>query len=161
MSVREATLADAAAIARVHVASWQTAYRELIPAARLATFTVPARVAAWRRNLRGGHGARTIVFEDAGGLAGFASIGRSHELAGWGEIYALYVDPERWGEGVGSALFASAIATLAADGRTRVLLWVLEGNERALQFYQGSGFALDGARKVEDGLAQLRLRRAR
>ena len=40
-----------------------------------------------------------------------------------------------------------------------MLLWVLEGNDRALGFYRGGGFALDGARKVEDGLPQLRLRR--
>ena len=38
-------------------------------------------------------------------------------------------------------------------------LWVLEGNARALQFYQGNGFVLDGTRKVEDGLPQVRLRR--
>jgi ribosomal protein S18 acetylase RimI-like enzyme len=162
MPVREATIADAVAIARVHVASWQVAYRELIPASRLATFTVPARTAAWRHNLGRRSEVFTDVFDDGDdGIVGFASFGASRELPGWGEIWAIYVAPEAWGRGVGSALFADAMATLAARGLARVMLWVLEGNERALRFYQGSGFVLDGARKVEDGLAQLRLRRGR
>jgi GNAT superfamily N-acetyltransferase len=69
--------------------------------------------------------------------------------------------PDHWGRGVGSALFADAIAELTARQLTHVMLWVLEGNTRALQFYQGSGFVLDGARKIEDGYPQLRLRRER
>lgn len=157
--VRLARLADADAIARVHVASWHAAYGALIPAGRLAAFTVPVRTAAWRRNLTGDARMRTTVVERDGAIVGFAAIGPSRDLAGWGEIWAIYVDPAVWGTGVGSALFADALAALAARGLPRVLLWVLEGNQRALQFYQGSGFVLDGARKVEDGLPQLRLRR--
>lgn len=161
MTVREASVGDALAIAQVHVASWQSAYRTLIPPGRLARFTVPVRTAAWRRNLAERSGVRTTVFEVGGQIVGFASIGASRELAGWGEIWAIYVAPEAWGRGVGSALFADAIATLAARGMPRVMLWVLEGNTRALQFYQGNGFVLDGTRKIDDDLPQLRLRRIR
>ena len=159
MTVREASVGDALAIAQVHVASWHAAYRELIPASRLATFTVARRTAAWDRNLRLRSGIRTAVFVDGDQVRGFAAVGPSRELAGWGEIWALYVAPDAWGRGVGSALFADAIAALAAAGLRRVFLWVLEGNARALQFYQGNGLVLDGTRKVEDGLPQLRLRR--
>jgi ribosomal protein S18 acetylase RimI-like enzyme len=157
--VREARLDDAAAIARVHVASWHAAYRALIPAGRLAAFTVPVRTAAWQRNLRPGSAVRTAVFDGSTGVVGFASVGPSRDLAGWGEVWALYVDPAAWGRGVGSALFADALAALARRGLPDVLLWVLEGNDRALGFYRGGGFALGAARKVEDGLPQLRLRR--
>jgi GNAT superfamily N-acetyltransferase len=157
--VREATLEDAEAIAKVQVASWHAAYRGLIPAERLAAFTVRARTAAWRHNLRQRTGISTTVFAGDDGVVGFAAIGRSRDLPGWGEIWALYVAPDAWGRGVGSALFADAIGHLAGRGMARVMLWVLEGNARALQFYQGNGFVLDGARKVEDGFAELRLRR--
>ena len=160
MPVRIATLDDAEAIARVQVASWHAAYRELIPASRLATFTVPHRALAWRRSLRERGALRTTVFE-VGEVVGFAAIGRSRDLAGWGEIRELYVAPDAWGRGVGSALFADAIAWLCARSLPSVMLWMLEGNSRALQFYQGSGFALDGARKTEDGYRQVRLRRPR
>ncbi|HVV87383.1 MAG TPA: GNAT family N-acetyltransferase [Kofleriaceae bacterium] len=160
MTVREATMADAPAIARVQVESWHSAYRELMPARRLAAFTIPVRTVAWRHNLRERSGMRTTVFDD-GRVRGFASIGRSRDLPGWGEIWAIYVEPGAWGRGIGSALFADAMPALAARGLDRVMLWVLEGNQRALQFYQGNGFVLDGKRKVEDDLPQLRLVRAR
>lgn len=161
--VREARLQDAAALARVQVESWHAAYRELIPAPRLAAFTVPRRTAAWQRVLSQrapGHGS-TTVFDGERGITGFASSGRSRDRPGWGELWALYVLPSEWGRGVGSALFAESIAYLASLDLRRVTLWMLEGNERALQFYGGNGFALDGARKVEDGLAQVRLSRER
>lgn len=155
--VREARPEDAAGLARVQVASWHAAYRGLMPERRLAAFTVPARTAAWQRNLAARTATITTVFEDGEGISGFASYGRSRDLIGWGEIWALYVDPDKWGRGIGSALFADAMAQLTTGGRNRVMLWMLEGNLRALQFYQGNGFVLDGTRKVEDGLPQLRL----
>ncbi|MBK9035228.1 MAG: GNAT family N-acetyltransferase [Myxococcales bacterium] len=156
--VREARPDDADAIARVHVASWHAAYQTLIPADRLAAFTVRVRAAAWRHNLETGS-VRAAVFEDPGGVRGFSAVGPSRDLIGWGEIWALYVDPSMWGRGVGSALFADALTALTERRFDQVLLWVLEGNERALRFYQGGGFVLDGTRKVESGLPQLRLRR--
>lgn len=161
MAVREALIDDADAIARVQVASWHAAYRELIPASRLATFTVPYRTMAWRRGLRERGATRTTVFDVDGEITGFASVARSREISGWGELRELYVAPDAWGQGVGSGLFAEAMAWFAAHGVRSVLLWMLDGNTRALGFYQGCGFVLDGARKTEDGFRQVRLRRAR
>lgn len=158
--VRLARAADAAAIAEVQVASWQAAYRGLVPASRLAAFTVPARTAAWRRSLADpGRDARTAVFEDAGDVLGFATSGPSRDLRGWGEIWALYVAPTAWGRGVGSALFADAIHALARRDLPRVMLWVLDGNARAIAFYEGNGLSLDGARDVDDGYPIVRMRR--
>jgi ribosomal protein S18 acetylase RimI-like enzyme len=160
--VRLARLEDAEAIARVQVASWHAAYRGLMAEQRLAAFTVPVRTAAWQRNLGVRGDVRTTVFEEASAprqVVGFASIGKSRDVPGWGEIWAIYVTPEWWGRGVGSALFADAMAELAARGLPRVMLWVLEGNERAQQFYRGNGFVPDGTRKLDDGFAVLRLRR--
>jgi hypothetical protein len=53
------------------------------------------------------------------------------------------------------------MAWLAGRRLASVMLWMLEGNTRATHFYVGNGFALDGARKVEDGFRQLRFRRPR
>ncbi len=157
MTVRRALPADAPAIARVHVASWQAAYQMLIPTSRLARFTVPRRTAAWTSNLRD-RPTHTAVFEGPTGITGFASRGASRALPAWGEIWALYVAPRSWGCGVGSALFADAMAALAGQGLPRVVIWVLDGNHRALDFYEGNGFVLDGTRAREDGYPQVRMR---
>jgi len=156
--VRTARVDDAPALARLQVASWHAAYRELIPASRLAGFTVERRTAAWRRNLAGGPG-RTRLVERDGQVLGLCTLGTSRDGTRTGEIWSLYVDPEAWGSVVGSALMADALALLAARGHRQVVLWVLEGNQRAIGFYEGSGFARDGGHMIDDGLPQVRMRR--
>ncbi|WP_229856252.1 GNAT family N-acetyltransferase [Nocardioides flavus (ex Wang et al. 2016)] len=48
-----------------------------------------------------------------------------------------------------------------AIGAADAYLWVLDGNERAISFYERQGFALDGATKPEDvGLERRMVRRA-
>ena len=161
VELRSARPADALALAEVQVASWHAAYPGLIPAARLAAYTVERRLVAWRRYLADqGPSTHTRLVEDQQRVVGFVTTGSSRDRSGAGEIWALYVDPERWGHGAGSALMADALATLARRGFRQARLWVLEGNQRAIGFYQGSGFALDGVRMVEDGLPQVRMTRA-
>ena len=77
-----------------------------------------------------------------------------------GELFALYVDPDFWGRGVGRALIAAARARLVAEGYRWAVLWVLEGNARADRFYRADGWAPDGARRTETigGLAATDLR---
>lgn len=47
ITVRHATANDAAAIAQVHVASWQAAYRGLLPEALLVSLSVERRQRHW------------------------------------------------------------------------------------------------------------------
>jgi GNAT superfamily N-acetyltransferase len=67
-----------------------------------------------------------------------------------GEIYRLFVAPERWAEGVGQALMARGLEELRASGLPEALLWVHAGNGRARRFYEAGGWRLDGAEKKEE-----------
>lgn len=51
VELRVATVEDANAVATVHVRSWQSAYRGLIPDAYLDALSVERRTAVWRRIL--------------------------------------------------------------------------------------------------------------
>ena len=84
-------------------------------------------------------------------IQGFVTTGPARDLdvVGCGEILALYVDPPRWGEGVGQRLMVEARAALGVGGRTGAVLWVLAGNERASRFYQADGWQLDGETRSE------------
>ncbi len=64
-----------------------------------------------------------------------------------GEIYAVYVDPPRWGAGIGRVLVRRCVGDLKATGFDEVTLWVLEPNARARRFYEGAGLRRDGAAK--------------
>jgi ribosomal protein S18 acetylase RimI-like enzyme len=85
---------------------------------------------------------------------GFAGLGPSHdEDAGEeaGEVYAIYVHPDHWGQGLGGALWVQAVEALRTAGYRTLTLWVLEANGRARGFYEHMGCTLDpGARKVID-----------
>ena len=85
-------------------------------------------------------------------IAGFSTIGPSRDADGpdAGEIYALYVDPTRWGLGVGRLLLAESRKQLVRRGHSEALLWVLVGNEPAQRFYVADGWVLDGGQREEN-----------
>jgi GNAT superfamily N-acetyltransferase len=130
VELREARCGDELRVAELHVRSWQEAYRGLMPADFLAALDPRDRAERYR-------------FEDEGGPTTVLAIGA-------GEISALYVDPDRHRGGVGRLLMAEARRRLAADGYTDAFLWVLDGNDRAREFYEGEGWVADGAHREEN-----------
>ena len=153
VSVRRATAADAEALARVHVRTWQAAYAGLVDEAHLAALDVADRSRTWRARLTGGHeGAVTYVATIGGEVVGFASVGpaRDEDLVRqpepWGEVYALYVDPGHWRAGIGTALWGAVEAGWPA-GTAAVALWMLRDNVRAQGFYSARGLGPDGAQR--------------
>jgi len=147
MQVRLARVDDAEAIADVHLASIREAYRHLFPAEALAQLDAQDRVRRWREHLAKGT-SLTLLGEIAGRLVGFADFGacRDPDVSGAaGELMALYVLPEAWGRGLGTALLRQALDRLRGDGFAEVVLCVLEGNKQALRFYEKFGFVRDGS----------------
>ena len=145
MLVRPARREDAAAIADVHVLTWQTAYEHVFGAERLADIG-SGRRAQWEERLANPE-RRVFVSEDDGRVTGFVSIGESRDEPGKGELFAIYVLPEAWGSGAGPALMASALEELR--GFPSAMLWVLEDNPRARRFYEREGWLVDGGRRDE------------
>lgn len=162
VTLRPGTPRDAIAIEAVRKASWQSAYGHLLPPTYFAGWDVADR--ATRRAPR--PEARWIVAEDeAANLVGYVCHGPSRDLDlpdSVGEIWALYVRPERFSTGVGRVLTTGALAALARSGHTDAALWVLADNPRARRFYAKAGFRPDGAeRPIVIGdvtLSELRLR---
>jgi GNAT superfamily N-acetyltransferase len=155
MHIRPAQPTDAAAIAEVHVRSWQDAYRGLLPQDYLDKLDVGRRRAGWDRILAATAwpGTGAFVAECSNGIIGFAHIGPARdedEPDAVGEMTAIYVLARAWGAGAGRALMAAAVATLADAGFAEASLWVLDGNTRARGFYELAGWAVDGVDRVEE-----------
>ena len=74
---------------------------------------------------------------------------RDADLPNYGELVALYVDPDHWLEGVGVALVTAAHAALLQQGFRNANLWLLAGNLRADRFYQNDGWLPDGTRRTD------------
>ena len=153
--IRPASPASVDAIATLHVASWKSAYRGILPDALLDRLKTEDRVRDWTRWLAVPE-ARTYVAQEGRRLVGFARIlptaSGPEPAPGSGEISHLYVDPEAQGHGVGGALLAHALRDLHSLGRSHAVLWVLEKNYRARAFYERAGFSLDGARRTDPEL---------
>jgi ribosomal protein S18 acetylase RimI-like enzyme len=135
--VREGTPADAQAVARVHVRAWQTAYAHVFPAERLDALSVERRAEQHRE-------WPPLVAEEAGAIVGFVSVGTSRDDDADGELFAIYVDPEYWGRGVGRELMTAGEERLRELGHADAILWVLEDNPRARRFYDRAGWRHDG-----------------
>ena len=166
MLLRPARPADAAAVAGVHVRSWQVAYRGLLPDEYLDGLEPEDRARRYRFAELGPGQPQTIVAIEGETVCGFATVGpsRDDDRRGTGELLALYVDPQRWGRGLGRALVHDARARLARQGFEEAALWVLAANERAQRFYRIDGWAPDGSRRLDEvwGLTvdELRYRRS-
>lgn len=153
VEVREATVDDAEAIARVHVATWQYAYRGQMPDALLDGLSVERRL-EWRRRHLSDMPPRVhaLVAVEEGTVVGFCDVGASPEEGAGAEdgaLYAIYVAPEAMGKRAGTALMAEGLRLLRAEGFTRATLWVLTTNANARGFYEHHGWAADGAAKTE------------
>jgi ribosomal protein S18 acetylase RimI-like enzyme len=147
VTVRDAMVVDARAIAEVHVASWRWAYRDLIEDDILDALSVDEREAQWNDTLTSAD-AVVFVAERAGTVCGFSSAGASNDAdtpPDIGEVYAIYLTRDAAGMGIGHALLRATQERLAErfDGAR---LWVLETNERARSFYHREGWRRDGVR---------------
>jgi len=156
VEIRPARAEDAASLACVHVATWQAAYTHVFGTERLAGIEAERRVQAWERSLRepAAHDAVFVAVEQDAGIVGFASVGscRDGPHVPGGELYALYVLPEEWGTGIGTALHAAGLDALRSAGYEEAILWVLEDNPRARRFYEREGWRADGGRRTSEYL---------
>ena len=152
MPLRAAEPNDAAAVALVHVRSWQAAYRGLLPDDYLDGLRPEDRATRYTFGDPDPDVPSTVVAVEQGTIRGFATIGpaRDDDRPGGGELYALYVDPGSWDTGVGRELMADARRRLSERGHDEATLWVLVGNERAQRFYRIDGWFPDGPSRVDE-----------
>jgi ribosomal protein S18 acetylase RimI-like enzyme len=159
MNVRSARIEDARAIAQAHVLSWQRAYGNLLPREFLASLSVEQREGMWHEAIASGQPS-VLVAESSNQVIGFSAFGPCRDEGASPsdhELWAIYVSPNHWSTGVGRALWLRTLETMAARGATRVSLWVIAGNERAISFYTAAGFILEAgsAKPFEVGGTQL------
>src|SRR5438105_9429615 len=129
--IRRATLADAAALAQVHEATWRETYIGLMSEQMLDALTADARTEAWRRILAGetGYLATTYVADKSGELVAFASCGEQRNpefaAAGYkGEFAPRYVLKNDQRRGLGTPLIKARMEDLAGRGLAAVTLGV-------------------------------------
>jgi len=149
--IRPAAAQDAEALTDPHLDVWDDAYIKLVPTHLLSARRAnrAERIETWRQILAASASGTWVAQREPGDsrLLGFASAGSGRDESEPGlaqrELMALYVRAEVYGTGFGYALCAAAI------GDSPAYLWVLDGNVRAIRFYERQGFTFDGEVREE------------
>lgn len=152
--LREATVADVQVIAKFQTCAWRQAYSGLVPSDYLTRIDSAARAIRWGERLA--TGARQVALAEAGGaVVGVVSWAesRSRDETPPLELKSLYLEADRHGSGLATALLQHAI------GRDDAYLWCFRENPRAVAFYAKQGFRRDGATAVDPdtGVPEIRL----
>ena len=151
MSIRRATPDDAAALARVHIDSWRSAYRGLVPDSHLEGLDYERRAQRFRESLAQ-NAEETYLAEQDGEVLGFLTLGGCRDTdvdqKTTGEIWGIYLAPGHWRKGIGTVLCRYGERILGARGYRSAILWVFAGNEQARRFYEAMGYRADGATKM-------------
>ncbi|HFI0394246.1 TPA: N-acetyltransferase family protein [Streptococcus suis] len=130
--------------AYVHWKSWQEAYADLLPQEFLEDVYTLERCQDWA--VRYPQNILVALVDER--VVGFTCYGASsqEDLQPAGEIYALYVLSDYYGQKIGYQLMQAALEKL--QSYKQISLWVLEGNARAIAFYEKVGFRFDGVKKT-------------
>jgi GNAT superfamily N-acetyltransferase len=143
LAIRDATLADAPALAALFVEAWRDEHAGLLPEATLAARSAAESEANWRRNFRrAGEAAHdsNILVAGAGPLAGLiVGVIQAAEWPGAAEVRLVQVARASRRRGLGAALMRQTAARLRRQGAAALIVRVLEVNERARRFYEALG----------------------
>ena len=178
LTIRPATPNDAQSIARIRVQGWRFAYQGLISQDYLDSLSVakdterirgylsqfpqnspPSRPASVQGSSDDEKRSFMLAVRDDVVL-GFCHFSAAPNNADRveratpggemvGRLHSLYVGPDALGQGIGHTLMSQALSTFTAWGCERAHLWVLEGNSRAISFYERQGWQLTGDTKVD------------
>lgn len=166
VSVRPARPDDAAELGRIQLDTWRTAYAGILPEAVLAGLTAEAAADAWGAAVSAPPSARhhVLVALEQDWRVGFTALGPADDVepddpepATTVELATILVEP-RWGRrGHGSRLLAAAVDHARADGMTRAIAWIPEGDGATREFLVSAGWAPDGlARALDTGAGEVR-----
>ncbi|MFK3938137.1 GNAT family N-acetyltransferase [Alkalihalobacillus sp. NPDC078783] len=143
MSIRKAVLKDAPAMAKVHVDSWRTTYKGLLPDEMLENLSYDDRTKLWENNIQNERGFIYVAENEDGQIVGIAS-GEKREKSkdeNVGDLTTVYLFKEEQGKGIGARLTNQILEDLYSLGCTTVYVEVLAHNQSRV-FYEKMGATL-------------------
>jgi len=147
MIIRKATIQDLVEYTDCVIASWQSAYKGIVPDEYLNGMLADNKRQQLEKNKKaltepGDCEYYCAIYERK--MIGILVINKNHIENFW----AIYLIEEFWGKGYGKEILDFAINELKCAGHKKICLWVFEDNKRARRFYEKNGFNYEGINKV-------------
>lgn len=140
--IRKAELHEVPQGAALHVRTWQSAYKGLMPENYLKSLRVEDFETSWRKSISEIDENRLrVVAADGKRIVGFLGAGPCRwEVPGFSEeLYGIYVDPSEQGKGIGRQLLNHYSSWLLSRNKRSFVLWVLRENHSSRRFYEATG----------------------
>lgn len=171
LEIREATGGDVDGVRRVAERAWTAAYEDILAGdaidRAMAEWYAADAVRAWTERDRW----LFLVADSGGTVRGYVAGDLDATGGGRGEaaeravgtLGAIYVEPDRWGEGIGSRLLDAFEAACRRSECDAIRLRVIAENDLGRSFYAGRGYAAVDARESTlfgEAVEELVLRRS-
>ena len=140
LEVRDATSADAAAIARIYNQGIED---------RVATLETQTRTPEERAEWMAGRGPRhpvLVAVDQSGAIAGWGSLNAFNPRPAYDHVvdFSVYVAREQRGRGVGDALLGALEARARGVGYHKMVLAAFPSNAPGMRLYERHGFTTVG-----------------
>lgn len=152
MIVRKATLKDATGIGKVHVDSWRTTYKHIVPDDYLNNLSYEQRTQLWAQQLADSNKYIVVAENDFGDIIGFASASKrdTNPLPNSNYVETLYLLEEYQGKGIGKQLLKDLFVYFRLKNDQTIFVEVLAENNTKY-FYKHFGATLNTSLQVTIG----------
>ncbi len=155
ITIRKASVDDAAEIANVHINSWREAYKGLLPQEFLdeRPLNFKNRYELWKKVTQNFEQVTLVAESVDHGIVGFVNgtHGRDEDKKDWCEVWCIYLLEKYHGKKIGLNLLKQYFDALIDKGFSKGYLWVLDNNP-TISFYEKVGGRYSG-RDKEDEIA--------
>jgi ribosomal protein S18 acetylase RimI-like enzyme len=143
MIIRKAKLDDATGIAKVHVDSWRTTYKGIIPDDFLNNLSYEQRTELWKGNITKEDNYVVVAENNEGQIVGFADAWKreNNVLKSSSDLTSIYLLKEYQGQGIGKKLLKELFEHFKQLGNGKIFVEVLEEN-KTRYFYEYYGAKL-------------------
>jgi GNAT superfamily N-acetyltransferase len=144
IKIRKAKISDSAGIAKVHIDSWLSTYRGIMPDEKLDSLNYQDGKKKWARNIQNSIDGKEVllVAETDDKIVGFCG-GSKNDHPETNEKYlndlrVIYILKEYQKQGIGKKLVAEYVKILKSENVNSMIIWVLEDNN-SKAFYEKLG----------------------
>jgi len=140
MNIRKANSQDAQDIGKVHVDSWRTTYKGILPDDFLNNLSYEQRTELWKKNISDATNYVLVAENKQNEIIGFATGGtrKTNSVPNATDLTSIYLLEEYQGMGIGKQLLKEIFAYFKLKGYEKVFVEVLAEN-KTRNFYEYYG----------------------